>query len=170
MFLINCCNYPFFALLIESPSPYADVSTQPSMLACFLPSFLETYTLSMSSLRCKAKCIVINLLVLWSFCLFLVYFKNVSYKKECPGVSPFEEISDTESFYSEISASESNSFDVKNKKCLIPYFGVHQAPSDKFSPATQVLSRRKKPGTKLILLSPLIAKIAPVFSKLKRFS
>ena len=49
------------------------------MLAYSLsPSFLDTYSLPMSYLGCKALCIVINFLVLWSFCLSssLVRFKN----------------------------------------------------------------------------------------------
>ena len=42
------------------------------------PPFLDTYSLSMLSLRCKVLCIVINFFVLWSICLssFLVHFKN----------------------------------------------------------------------------------------------
>ena len=40
------------------------------MLASPLPpSFLETYSLSTSSLGCKALCIVISFLVLWPICL-----------------------------------------------------------------------------------------------------
>ena len=35
------------------------------------PSFLETYSLSTSSLGCKALCIVISFLVLWSLCVNL---------------------------------------------------------------------------------------------------
>ena len=52
-----------------------DVSDVASPLP---PSFLNTYGLSMSSLGCKAFCIVINFLVLWSICLssFLIHFKN----------------------------------------------------------------------------------------------
>ena len=39
------------------------------MLANLLPlSFLDTYSRSMSSLRCKALCIVMSFLVLWSTC------------------------------------------------------------------------------------------------------
>ena len=40
------------------------------MLASALPpSFLDTYSLSMSSLECNALCMVISFLVLWSICL-----------------------------------------------------------------------------------------------------
>ena len=47
-----------------------DVSTLSSMLASPLPpSFLDTYSLSTSSLGCNALCIVISFLVLWSICL-----------------------------------------------------------------------------------------------------
>ena len=41
-----------------------------SMLASSLPpAFLGTYSLSSSSLGCKALCIVISFLVLWSICI-----------------------------------------------------------------------------------------------------
>ena len=42
------------------------------------PSFLDTYSLSASSLGCKALCMVITFFVLWSVCWrsSLVYFKN----------------------------------------------------------------------------------------------
>ena len=42
------------------------------------PSFLDTYSLSMSSLGCNAFCMVISFLVLWSICLSssLNHFKN----------------------------------------------------------------------------------------------
>ena len=52
---------------------------QSSKLSCPLdPSFLATYSLSMSSLGCKALCISINFLVLWSICrsYSFVHFKN----------------------------------------------------------------------------------------------
>ena len=43
-----------------------------------LPSFLNTYRVFMSSLGCKALCIVMSFLVLWSICWSssLVHFKN----------------------------------------------------------------------------------------------
>ena len=42
------------------------------------PSFLDTYSLSMSSLGCNALCMGISFLVLWSICLSssLVHFKK----------------------------------------------------------------------------------------------
>ena len=47
-----------------------DASTMSSMLASPLPpSFLDTYSLSTSSLGCNDLCIVISFLVLWSICL-----------------------------------------------------------------------------------------------------
>ena len=62
-------------------NPCMDASTLSSMLASSLPSsFLDTYDLSASSLRCKDMCIVINFHVLWSICLHssLDHFKNDS--------------------------------------------------------------------------------------------
>ena len=66
-----------------SLTPFIDTSTQSSMLASSLPlSFLDTYSLSMSSLGCKAFCIVINFLV---FCLssFRVFqeWSQIFYKR-----------------------------------------------------------------------------------------
>ena len=43
-----------------------------------LPSFLDTYSLSMSPLGCKALSIVISFLVLWSICWSsLIHFKSI---------------------------------------------------------------------------------------------
>ena len=50
------------------------------MLAGLLySSFLDKYSLCLSSLGCKAFCIVINVLVLWYICLssFLFHFNNI---------------------------------------------------------------------------------------------
>ena len=64
---------------VYSSSAWIVESTQSSMLTRPLPpSFLETYSLSVSSLGCSALCIVISFLVLWSICRSssLVHFKN----------------------------------------------------------------------------------------------
>ena len=56
-----------------------DASTLSSMLASpFPPSFLHIYSLSTSSLRCNALCIVKSFLVLMSICLSssLVHFRE----------------------------------------------------------------------------------------------
>ena len=66
-------------LHLLSSSRYIDASTLSSVLANALPpSFLDTYSLSTSSLGCKALCMVISFLVLCSICLSssLVHFKN----------------------------------------------------------------------------------------------
>ena len=65
--------------LIYSSSPCADTSTLSAMLANpLLPSFLDTYSRSMSFLVYKALCLVISFLVFWSICLssFFVHFNN----------------------------------------------------------------------------------------------
>ena len=64
--------------LMNSLSPCINASMQFSMLVSQFPPFLVSYSLSMSSVRCKALCIIINFLVLWFFCLSssLVHFKN----------------------------------------------------------------------------------------------
>ena len=51
-----------------------------NMQASPLPPFLDTYSLSLSSLGCKTLCIISSFLVLWSIYLssFLVHFKNVT--------------------------------------------------------------------------------------------
>ena len=48
------------------------------MLASPLSPFLDTYSLSMSSLRCLVLFFVFNFLVLWSICLIssFIHFKN----------------------------------------------------------------------------------------------
>ena len=56
-----------------------NASTLSSVLASPLPpTFLDTYSLSTSSLGYNALCMVISFLVLWSICLSssLVYFKS----------------------------------------------------------------------------------------------
>ena len=54
------------------------VSTLFSMLVSPLSSFFDAYSLSMSFNKCKALCIIISFLVLWSICWSssLVHFKN----------------------------------------------------------------------------------------------
>ena len=46
------------------------------LVSPFPPSFLDRFSLSMSPLGCKAKCIVISFLVFWFICSSLVLFKN----------------------------------------------------------------------------------------------
>ena len=61
MFLITVISLSFHIVFI--------ISMLSSMLANPLPSsFLDTYSLFMSSLECKALLIVISFLVLWSIC------------------------------------------------------------------------------------------------------
>ena len=75
-------------------------STLSSMLVCPLPPFLDSYNLFMSSLGCKALCIVISFLVLWFICLFcrpFLEFSLISYKGDSLGVyhvdeTPAEEV------------------------------------------------------------------------------
>ena len=70
----------FFAILMKSSSRRIGVTTLSSMLASPLLSFLDTYWLYMSYLRCKAFYIIISFLALssiyWSSSL--VFFKNGS--------------------------------------------------------------------------------------------
>ena len=68
----------FFALLMLSPYSRIDTLMQFPILASPLYRFCDTFSLSMSSLGCKAFCIVFNYLILWSICLIfsLVHFKN----------------------------------------------------------------------------------------------
>ena len=56
-------------LVVVISLPLINTSTLFSMLASLLPpSFLVIYSLSTSSLRCKALWIIISFLVLWSIC------------------------------------------------------------------------------------------------------
>ena len=74
----GCCNHPFFVLLMvffEFLNWWHP--TQSSILTSPLPpSFL--YTLTMSSLRCKTLCFLINLIVLWPIdqSSSFIHFKN----------------------------------------------------------------------------------------------
>ena len=73
------CNQFSSTHFMKYSSRCIDASTLSLMLVSPLPSsFLDAYSLSTSSLGCKALCIVISLLVLWSICLSssLVYFMN----------------------------------------------------------------------------------------------
>ena len=78
LFLMPVNNPPScFSILSLSRRIYA--STLSSMLPNpFPPSFLDTYSLSTSSLACNALIIVISFLVLWSICLSssLVHFRK----------------------------------------------------------------------------------------------
>ena len=69
--LLSC-----FSML--SSSRYIEASTLYWMLASPFPPFLDTYSLTMLSLGCKALGMVISFLVLCSICLSssLVHFKN----------------------------------------------------------------------------------------------
>ena len=62
-----------FLIAVISPRScfsFMDASTVSSMLASPLPlSFLDTYSLSTSSLGCNTLCMVISFFVLWSICL-----------------------------------------------------------------------------------------------------
>ena len=76
----NGCNQSMFVFLYVVLSRCIDVSTLSSVLASPLPYFfLDTYSLSSSSLGCKVLCIVISFLFLTSICLCssLVHFRKV---------------------------------------------------------------------------------------------
>ena len=78
LFLVAVISLPprFFILC---SSRYIDASTLSSTLASPLsPCFLDTYSLSTSSLGYKALCIVMGFLILWSIYrnFSLVLFKN----------------------------------------------------------------------------------------------
>ena len=76
LFTVNSLPLSFF---IYSSNHCFDASLLSSMLVSpLLPSFLDTYNLSSSSLECKTLCMVISFLVLWSICLCFshVHIKN----------------------------------------------------------------------------------------------
>ena len=68
----------FFNIVFKSLIRCIDPSTLSSMLTNPLSPFLDTYNLSTLSLGCKALCIVVSFLVLWSIYLSssLVHLKN----------------------------------------------------------------------------------------------
>ena len=68
-----------------------------SMLVSPLPpSLLDTYNLSTSSLGCKALCMVINFLILWSIFKFfsgpLQEKSRVSYEGDSLGIYTFDKV------------------------------------------------------------------------------
>ena len=69
-FLVAVISLPLHFSMLSS-SRCNNASTLSSMLASPLPlSFLDTYSLSTSSLGCKALCVLISFLVLWSICFW----------------------------------------------------------------------------------------------------
>ena len=79
LFLVTVISFPLLFLMLSS-NRCIDATTWSSMLASHLPpSFFDTSSLSITSLRCKALGIVISFL-LWSICWSssLVHFKKVS--------------------------------------------------------------------------------------------
>ena len=88
------CNQSFFGLfyvVIESSYRCINAFFNVGESSSFF--FLDTYSLSMSSLTCKALCIVMSFLVLWSICFSssLVHFKNDP--ENSPSVYPLDEVS-----------------------------------------------------------------------------
>ena len=76
--IVSChCNQSSFVLFYVVFSSGINAWTLSWMLTS-PSSFLDTYSLSTSSLRCKVLCIVTSFLVLWSICWssFQVHFKN----------------------------------------------------------------------------------------------
>ena len=69
----------FLVTVISLSIPCVDALMLSSMLATLLPlSFLDKYSLSMSSLECWTLCIIISFLIFWSICFSspFLHFKN----------------------------------------------------------------------------------------------
>ena len=74
-FLVALISFSML-FIMSSSSSWIHLSTLSSILASPLPTFLNTCSLYMSYLRCKAICIISSFLVLWSICCSsLVHFK-----------------------------------------------------------------------------------------------
>ena len=67
--VIAITGYFVSSFLMFSARPCDKISRQSSMLtSSLLPTFLDTNSLFISSLGCRALCLVINFLVLWFIC------------------------------------------------------------------------------------------------------
>ena len=74
----NLSSFVHFYVVLESLYWWINALFSPDKSSFPLSFFLDTYSLSKSSLRCNALCIVISFLVLWSICLSssLVHFRE----------------------------------------------------------------------------------------------
>ena len=77
LFLVAVIRIPL-SFSVLSLSRCIDALTFSMQVSPLPPSFLDTYSLSTSSVGCKTLFLVINFLVLWSICSTssLVHFKN----------------------------------------------------------------------------------------------
>ena len=135
----------FRVTVISLPCPFCCprvvVSMHPRYLVSqILPSFLDTYSLWMSSLRCWALYFVISFLVQWSICWSssLVHFNN-GYKyltnEDSPGFYPFDENPAADCYFIlfEIFTASSSVSDSHSPKCVQPIFSFLQDFADLFS-------------------------------------
>ena len=79
MVIDGCNHYSSVLFYVVLELLYRCVNVVFNVGMSFSPSFLDTYSLSMSSLGCNALCAVISFLALLSICLSssLLHFKNV---------------------------------------------------------------------------------------------
>ena len=84
-----------FCIVLMASNCCIDISTLFWMLSSHLPPFLDTYSLNVSPLRCKALCIVNK----FSYSLFHLFkffprphqnWSRVSFKEKSLGVYPFD--------------------------------------------------------------------------------
>ena len=81
LFLVAVINLSWFFFML-SLNHLITASMLSSMPVSFPPPpFLNKYNLSLSSLGCKALCIIISFLVFWSICgsSYFIHFKNYYY-------------------------------------------------------------------------------------------
>ena len=83
------CNQFLFALFyVVFKSSYWGIEAIFNAGESFPPSFLDTYSLSISSMGCKALCIVLYFLILWSICLNSSFFHLRMVPSILQGVQP----------------------------------------------------------------------------------
>ena len=83
----NSSSFALFSLYIPPVPELLHLHNPFNALETFPPPFLDKYTVSMTFFYCKALCMIINLLVLWSVRLsfsFVIFYKSfrASYKRD----------------------------------------------------------------------------------------
>ena len=106
LFLVTVVSFSLLFLIL-SLCHRIDADTISSIrVSPLLPSFLDTFSLVMSSIGCKVSCVLVSFQVLWSICWSnsLVHFKNSP--EYLTRRQPFDEISAAKAWFREVFSYE----------------------------------------------------------------